>query len=94
MRIKKKREWDSVRIAYWFGIDASDFTAGRKRAWLALLPRLQAERLLIEGDLSGADLDQLYDLKLIATGGDCEAAHQFKMAAYRQRLLAVAGNRE
>lgn len=66
----------------------------RKRAWLALLPRLQAERLLLEQDLSGYELDQLYKLKLVATGGDDEAARRFKLKAYEQRLLAAAGNRE
>ena len=63
-------------------------TDGDRRAWLELLPRLQAEKLLTEGtDLSGMSLDQLRQLHFAAYD-DPKAAQAFMMQVYKDRLLA------
>lgn len=53
-----------------------------------MLPRLRAEKMLLEGDVSGLNLQKIEQLAMLAWD-DAERAKQFKKEVYRQRLEAA-----
>lgn len=65
----------------------------RKKAWLANLPRLQAEKRLHSDDLSNYSIDQIRRLATRATG-DPSLGNKIAKEFYRAQLeaKAVGGN--
>lgn len=57
-------------LTYWYGVDVGSLPPDRQVSMHANLPRMQAQKRIIEGRYNPTDYDGVYDLFLLAYGDE------------------------
>ncbi len=64
---KKKHERDA-ELAYWYGVDVSDWSEAKKLGYIANLNRVKSQQILFDGNYDRTDYKGAYALAMAAHG--------------------------